>query len=56
MTTNTSIDIVHHPALFNASNGTTHIEDKLYLINNQKDLEKKSYEEFLEIEEIIEDL
>ena len=46
MTTNTSIDIVHHPVLFNASNGTTHIEDKLYLINNQKALEKNPMKNF----------
>ena len=32
------------------------IEDELYLINNSKALSKKSYDEFLETEEIVEDL
>lgn len=32
------------------------IEDELYLLNNAKALSKSSYEEFLEIEEICEDL
>jgi len=32
------------------------IEDELYLLNNAKALSKSSYEEFLEIEEVCEDL
>jgi len=32
------------------------IEDELYLINNKNALGKKSYDEFLEIEEIVEEL
>ena len=31
------------------------IEDELYLLQNQNALNKKSYEEFLQIEEVIED-
>lgn len=32
------------------------IEDELYLIQNSKALSKDSYKEFLEIEEVVEDL
>lgn len=32
------------------------IEDELYLIQNQNALSKKSYEEFLDIEEVVQDL
>ncbi|MFA7569660.1 MAG: hypothetical protein WCY75_00250 [Sulfurimonadaceae bacterium] len=32
------------------------IEDELYLLQNQNALSQKSYEEFLEIEEVVEDL
>ncbi|RBQ32483.1 hypothetical protein CRU92_01890 [Arcobacter sp. FW59] len=32
------------------------IEDELYLLQNKKALNKKSYEEFLNIEEVIEDM
>jgi len=32
------------------------IEDELYLLNNKNALGKKSYDEFLEIEEIVEEL
>lgn len=31
------------------------IEDELYILQNQNALNKKSYEEFLQIEEVIED-
>ena len=31
------------------------IEDELYLLQNQNALNKKSYEEFLQIEEVVED-
>ena len=31
------------------------IEDELYIMNNQKALSKQSYEEFLEIEAIVEE-
>lgn len=32
------------------------IEDELYLLQNQNALSQKSYEKFLEIEEVVEDL
>ena len=32
------------------------IEDELYLLKNSKALSKESYEEFLEMEEVVEDL
>jgi len=32
------------------------IEDELYIINNEKALSKESYEDFLEIEEVCEEL
>jgi len=32
------------------------IEDEIYLANNKQSLSKKSYDEFLEIEPIVEDL
>lgn len=32
------------------------IEDELYLLQNKKALNKKSYQEFLDIEEVIEDM
>lgn len=32
------------------------IEDELYLLQNQNALSQKSYEDFLEIEEVVEDL
>jgi len=81
MTTVTTTDILRHPALLNATNGITLIEDgrrhepksvllpyalykkvqerienELYLMSNQKALSTEAYKEFLEIEEIIEDL
>ena len=31
------------------------IEDELYILQNQNALNKKSYEEFLQIEEVVED-
>jgi hypothetical protein len=81
MTTVTTTDILRHPALLNATNGITmiedgrrhepksvllpyalyqkvqeRIEDELYLMSNQKALGIEAYKEFLEIEEVIEDL
>ena len=32
------------------------IENELYLLNNKEALDKKSYDEFLEIEEVVEEL
>lgn len=81
MTTVTTTDILRHPALLNATNGITliedgrkhepksvllsyalyqkvreQIEDELYLMGNQKALGTEAYKEFVEIEEIVEDL
>lgn len=81
MTTVTTTDILRHPALLNATDGITliedgrrhepksvllpyslykkvreQIEDELYLMSNQKALNSDAYQEFLEIEEVIEDL
>ncbi|MFZ3052871.1 MAG: hypothetical protein WA099_05630 [Sulfuricurvum sp.] len=81
MTTVTTTDILRHPALLNAIDGITliedgrrhepksvllpyalyqkvreRIEDELYLMSNQKALSTEAYKEFLEIEEVIEDL
>lgn len=81
MTTVTTTDILRHPALLNATNGITliedgrrhepksvllpyalyqkvkeQIEDELYLMDNQKALGGEAYKEFLNIEEIVEDL
>lgn len=81
MTTVTTTDILRHPALLNATDGITliedgrrhepksvllpyalyqkvqeRIEDELYLMNNQKALGTEAYQEFLEIEEVIENL
>lgn len=81
MTTVTTTDILRHPALLNATDGITviedgrrhepksvllpyalykkvqeKIEDELYLMSNQKALDSNAYKEFLNIEEIIEDL
>jgi len=81
MTTVTTTDILRHPALLNATDGITliedgrrhepksvllpyalykkvreQIEDELYLMSNQKALNSEAYQEFLEIEEVIEDL
>ena len=81
MTTVTTTDILRHPALLNALDGITliedgrrhepksvllpyalyqkvqeRIEDELYLMSNQKALNSDAYQEFLEIEEVVEDL
>lgn len=32
------------------------IEDELYILQNQKALSQRSYEEFLDIEEVVEDI
>lgn len=56
MITVSTTNILRHPVLLNASNEITLIEDELYLMCNQKALGVQAYKEFLEVEEIVEDL